>query len=123
MAKNKNPMSKVRSDIPYAMRMQLQKYEQVRQHRDEAAKIALHLACVALNNTEGLGYFRLVRFAKELKKLIAEYYEDEEVGNAHLLHRLSQLGFLVKDGRIYAVEEVETGKTVLPSSLEGGTPL
>ena len=121
MAK-KNPMSNVRSDIPYAMRMQLQKYEQVRQHRDEAAKIALHLACVALNNTEGLGYLRLVRFAKEPKKLIAEYYADEEVGQAHLLHRLEQIGFLVKDGRIYAVEEAETGKVVLPSSLEkGGT--
>lgn len=94
-----------RSDIPYKDRLLMQKYHDVAQHRDEAAKIALQVACVALNDTEGLGYTRLSRFAKRLQQLISEYYDDPEVGEVHLKTRLEQLGFIVKDGRMYCVED------------------
>ena len=95
------------SDIPYKDRLLMRKYQDVAQHRDEAAKIALHVACVALNDTEGLGYTRLSRFAKRLQQLISEYYEDTEVGDAHLEQRLTQLGFRVEDGRMYCVENAD----------------
>ena len=112
-----------RSDIPYKDRLLMQKHQQIADHRNEAARIALQVACVALNDTEGLGYQRLSRFAKRLQELIAEYYEDTDVGDAHLKTRLEQLGFLVKDGHMFAVED-STGK-VVPTKLltnpTGGT--
>lgn len=117
MAKKSPKPSRVRSDIPYAQRLQLQKYKQISDHRDEAARIALQVACVALNDTEGLGYTRLSRFARRLQELIREYYEDAEVGSAHLKTRLEQLGFLVKDGHMYAVENSETGEIVPTKAL------
>ena len=52
--KRSNPRFQ-RSDIPYSDRLLMQKYDSIREHRDEAARNALHLACVALNDTEGLG--------------------------------------------------------------------
>lgn len=55
--------NKAGSDIPYALRLQMAKVAQVRDHRDDAARVALK---VALNDTEGLGYVRLSRFAKRL---------------------------------------------------------
>ena len=109
----------VRSDIPYVQRKQMEKYATIAAHRDEAARIALQVACVALNDTEGLGYQRLSRFARRLKVLIDEYYTDPEVGDAHLKTRLEQLGFLVKDGRMYAVENAQTGEVVPTKMLEG----
>lgn len=111
MGKSKNP-NRVRSDIPYAQRLQLQKRQQIADHRNEAAMIALQVACVALNDTEGLGYYRIARFAKRLKELIAEYYEDQEVGAAHLKTRLEQMGFIVKDGHMFIAENTETGEFV-----------
>lgn len=102
----------VRSDIPYAERLLMQKRQTIADHRNEAAMIALQVACVALNDTGGLGYTRLSRFAKRLQTLIKEYYEDPEVGAAHLKTRLEQLGFIVKDGHMYAAESVESGEIV-----------
>ena len=105
------------SDIPYKGRLLMQKHQNIADHRDEAARIALQVACVALNDTtEGLGYQRLTRFAKRLQTLIAEYYEDPEVGEAHLKTRLEQLGFIVKDGHMMVVENAQTGETV-PTKL------
>ena len=109
--KNVNP-NRVRSDIPYAARLQMQKYQQIADHRNEAAMIALQVACVALNETEGLGYARLSRFARKLQELIREYYEDPVVGDVHLKRRLEQLGFIVKNGHMFAVENSETGEIV-----------
>ena len=51
------------TDIPYAQRMLMQKCQTIAEHRDDAAKVALQVACVALNDTEGLGYQRLSKFA------------------------------------------------------------
>ena len=118
MAKKKTPIS-ARSDIPFLQRKQMEKYATIKGHRDEAAMIAMQVACVALNDTEGLGYQRLSRFARRLKVLIDEYYADPEVGAAHLKTRLEQLDFIVKDGRMYAAENAETGE-VVPTKLLGG---
>lgn len=51
MAKKAVKSNRVRSDIPYAARLQMQKYQQIADHRNEAAMIALQVACVALNET------------------------------------------------------------------------
>ena len=117
MPKKRNH-SPVRSDIPYLYRKQMEKYATIVAHRNEAAAVALQVACVALNDTEKLGYMRLSRFAKRLKELIDEYYEDPEVGAAHLKTRLEQLGFIVKDGHMYAAENAQTGE-VVPTKLLG----
>lgn len=120
MSKSSKPKFQ-RSDIPYAERLLMQKRQNIANHRNEAAMIALQVACVALNDTEGLGYTRLSRFAKRLQELIKEYYEDPEVGDAHLKTRLEQLGFIVKDGHMYCVENTETGEFVSAAKLlEGG---
>ncbi len=118
MPKNKKAKC-VRSDIPYAQRLQMQKFQQIADQRDDAARIAMQVACVALNDTEGLGYMRLSRFARRLHELIREYYEDREVGDAHLKTRLEQMGFIVKDGRMLIVEK-ESGEVVHPKSLSEG---
>ena len=104
------------SDIPYAQRLLMQKRQTIAEHRNDAASVALRVACVALNDTEGLGYARLCRFARHLGGLLKEYYEDPEVGEAHLETRLRQMGFIVKDGHVFAVEESGTGK-VVPAKL------
>lgn len=108
-----------RSDIPYAQRLLMEKRQTIADHRNEAASIALRVACVALNDTEKLGYKRIVRFAKRLQELIAEYYEDMEVGEAHLKTRLEQMGFRIENGRMYAAENCETGEVVPMKVLEG----
>jgi hypothetical protein len=108
----------VRSDIPYVQRKQMEKYATIKGHRDEAAMIALQIGCVALNDTEGLGYLRLSRYARRVKVLTDEYYSDPEMGAAHLKRRLEQLGFIVKDGHMYAAENAETGELVPTKLLE-----
>lgn len=104
-----------RSDIPYKDRLLMQKYQNIAAHRDEAAKVALQVACVALNDTEGLGYHRLSRFARRLQELIKEYYEDTEVGEVHLKTRLEQLGFIVENGHMFAVEN--SSGDIVPKKL------
>lgn len=100
------------SDIPYKDRLLMQKHKNIADHREEAARIAMQVACVALNDTEGLGYQRLTRFAKRLRELMQEYYDDTDVGDAHLKTRLEQLGFIVKDGHMICLEKAETGEVV-----------
>ena len=107
-----------RSDIPYADRLLIERYQTIAEHRNEAARVALQLACVALNDTEGLGLARLTRFAKELHRLIEEYYSDIEVGHAHLMQRLKQLGFVVKDDRMFVLENGESGEVVNAKRFE-----
>lgn len=112
----KNHKQKVtRSDIPYVDRLLMQKYQQIADHRNDAARIALQVACVALNDTEGLGYLRLSRFAKRCQELIKEYYDDTEMGSAHLKTRLEQLGFIMKDGKMLVAEDSDG--TIVPTKL------
>ena len=75
----------------------------IEDNREEASKTICKLSLVALNDTEGLGYKRLTRFSLRLMELVDAYYEDEEVGKAHLIQRLQQIGYeVVQDGEIRA---------------------
>ena len=117
MTKKKKPKFE-HSEIPYTERLRMQKQAEIVAHRNEAAAIALQIACVALNNTEGLGYMRLCRFAQETQRLAQEYYADPVIGSAHLQQRLKQLGFIIVDGHIMAAENAETGQIVPTKKLE-----
>ena len=101
----------IRSDIPYADRLLMEKYNTVREHRNDAARTALKIGCVALNNTEKLGYARLVRYAMEQQRLTEEYYRDPEVEEVHLNDRLRQIGFVMKDGKMLGAVDAD-GKPV-----------
>ena len=108
-----------RSDIPYADRLLMEKHQKIADHRNEAARIAMMVACVALNDTEGLGYMRLNRFAKRFHDLIQEYYTDTEVGEVHLKSRLEQMGFIVEGGKMYAAQD-ENGNPIPKERLFNG---
>lgn len=99
------------SQIPYALRLQARKYADTKANRDDAAMVAMKVACVALNDTEGLGYFRLCRFAKRVKELIDLFYADRDVQEVHLNQRLEQLGFVFYEGRMHCLEN-EDGDVV-----------
>ena len=107
----------VRSDIPYKDRLLLEKYRSIKEHRDDAARVAMKVACVALNNTEGLGYSRLIRFADELEKLLAEYYEDPDVQEVNLNKRLEQIGFKIDGKRMFGATD-QDGKAVKMGKVE-----
>lgn len=107
MAKNKQGGGRVRSDIPYKDRLLMAKFTTVAEHRDHAA----------LNDTEGMGYFRLARFAKRQQALTEEYYSDPEYMEAKLNQRLVQLGFKIVDGRLFGAVD-EEGNTVSTKNLE-----
>ena len=89
----------------YAEQLQMKKIMATRAERDDAAMVAMQLACVALNDTEGLGCVRLTRFARRLHQLIQEFYSDRPVGEVHLKARLEELGFIVQDGRMFGLQD------------------
>ena len=93
------------SDIPYKDRLMVNQFANIAQHRDHSALVANKVGMVALNDTEGLGYLRLSRYAKRYHFLNEEYYQDPEYQEAKLDQRLRQLGFLVEDGRVYCAED------------------
>ena len=107
----------IRSDIPYRDRLLLEKYRTVKEHRDDAARVAMKVACVALNNTEGLGYARLIRFADELEKLLAEYYDDPEVQEFKLNQRLEQIGFRIDGAHMFGATD-QNGKALKMQKVE-----
>lgn len=107
-----------RSDIPMKDRLLMNKFATVAEHRDHAARTAMKIATLALNRTEGMGYFRLARFAKEQQKMTEEYYSDPEYYEVKLNQGLEQLGFKVVDGRLYGAVDDE-GNTVSAKKLEG----
>lgn len=107
-----------RSDIPYKDRLMVNKFATIAQHRDNSALIAMKIAMVALNDTEGLGYLRLSRFARQQHALTEEFYSDPEYQETKLDERLRQLGFVVENGRIYCAED-DDGQIVSTSTLEG----
>ena len=94
-----------RSDIPYKDRLMVNQFANIAQHRDHSALVANKVGMVALNDTEGLGYLRLSRFAKRYHFLNEEYYKDPEYQEAKLDERLRKLGFLVEDGRVFCAED------------------
>ena len=107
-----------RSDIPMKDRLLMNKFATVAEHRDHAALTAMKIATLALNRTEGMGYIRLARFAKEQQKMTEEYYSDPEYYEVKLNQGLEQLGFKVVNGRLYGAVD-EDGNTVPTKNLEG----
>lgn len=109
MGKNVRTKSKgiQHSDIPYKDRLMIGQYANIAQHRDHSALVANKVGMVALNDTEGLGYLRLSRFAKRYHFLNEEYYSDPEYQEAKLDERLKKLGFLVEEGRVFCAEDDE----------------
>ena len=81
-----------RSDIPYAERMAMQHKSNIVFNREHAAKIIMYCVCCALNESEGIGYKRLVRYSIRFKTVIDEIYDDIEVGMAHAKQRLASHG-------------------------------
>lgn len=104
------------SDIPYKDRLMVNKFANIAEHRDHAALTAMKIATVALNDTEGLGYLRLSRFAKHQHELTEEYYSDPEYMEEKLNQRLTQIGFLIENGRIYCAED-DNGNIVSTKTL------
>lgn len=96
-----------RSDIPYKDRLMVGQFANIAQHRDHSALVANKIGMVSLNDTEGLGYLRLSRFAKRYHFLNEEYYKDPLYQEAKLDERLKKLGFLVEDGRVFCAEDDE----------------
>lgn len=120
MAKSKKHYPKKsipNSSIPLKDRLLMNKYATVAQHRDHSALISMKIATVALNDTEGLGYTRLCRFAHRQQELSREYYSDPEYMEAKLNQRLEQMGFKVEDGRLFGAVD-EEGNIVPTSRLE-----
>lgn len=91
-----------RSDIPYAQRLSMKHNNDIVDNRNHAAKIAMFCTSVALNEVEGIGYKRLVRFSLHFKKVVDEFYEDVEVGMAHARQRMEQMGMPISGDFYYA---------------------
>lgn len=84
-----------RSDIPYAMRMAMDRQSEIVANRDHAARIAMFCNAYALNELEGIGYKRLVKFSLHHLEIVNEVYEDTDLGMARLKRRLGQMGIEV----------------------------
>ena len=104
--KTKKPHSRSlmnRSDIPYAQRLAMKHQSDIEYNREHAARIYMYSLCKALHEEEGIGYKRLVQFSLAFMKLIKEFYEDPEVGMAHIKQRLAQHGIEVS-GEFYSAK-------------------
>lgn len=106
-----------RTDIPYAQRLLMDKFNTIAEHRDHAALLAMKIATVALNDTEGMGYLRLARFAKRQQQLTEEFYSDPEYMEVKLDQRLEQLGFKIVNGRMFGAID-QDGNTVPTKDLD-----
>ena len=105
--KHRNLMSC--SNIPYALRLKMQKEAEIVDCRDHAARIAMYCTSVALHEIAGIGYQRLARFAVHHKKLVEEFYLDQEVGMAHCAKRMQDFGMPI-DGEFYIPPEDGSSK-------------
>lgn len=92
-----------RSDIPFAQRVAMQQRNDIIVNRDHAAKITMFCMSVAMNELEGIGYKRLVKFSLHFKEVVDEFYEDVDLGMAHAKRRMEQMGMPIS-GEFYAVE-------------------
>lgn len=88
------------TSIPYTQRLKMQHQSEVVDCRDHAARIAMYCTCLALHDVAEAGYIRLARFAARHSQLIKEFYEDQEVGMAHCVTRMQDLGMPI-DGEFY----------------------
>ena len=101
MAKNKHRGIMNRSDIPYAQRIRMQQRSSVRANREHAARITLYCMSYAMNELEGIGYRRLIRFAGRYKRYEDEFYQDVELGMAHAKRRMDQMGMPISGEFFY----------------------
>lgn len=81
-----------RSDIPYAQRLAMQQRASINVNREHAATITCYIMCYAMNELEGIGYKRLIRFAGRYKQYEDEFYQDIELGMAHAKRRMDAMG-------------------------------
>lgn len=92
--------------LPYADRLRMKKQAELQEHSAQAVQTALKLACIALNDTEGLGFLRLTRFAQHLLEQADEYYSDPELKEYQINRRLEQMGFVITDtGGVQAMQD------------------
>lgn len=91
-----------RSDIPFAQRLAMQHNHDIVNNRNYAAKISMFCTSVAINELEGVGYKRLVRYSLHFKEVVDEFYEDPILGMAHAKHRMEQMGMPIS-GEFYSV--------------------
>ena len=107
-----------RSEIPYKDRLLMGKFTTIAEHRDHAARTAMKIATVALNDTEKMGYLRLARFAHRQQELTEEYYSDPEYMEEKLNQRLIQMGFKVdENGHLLCALDAD-GNIVPTKNLE-----
>lgn len=92
-----------RSDIPFAQRMAMQHQSDIVAHRNHSAKVTMYCNSIAMYKVEGIGYKRLIRFAQHFKEILDEFYEDPELGMAHAVRRLEQMGMPIS-GEYYSVK-------------------
>lgn len=97
-----------RSDIPYAQRLAMKHHADIVVNRDHAAKIVMLCTSVAMHELEGIGYKRLVRYSLHFKRVVDEFYEDPEVGMAHAVRYMEQIGMPIS-GEFYSI--VKEGRT------------
>lgn len=98
-----------RSDIPYALRMAVDRQSEIAANRDHAAKIAMLCNCYALHELEGIGYKRLVRLNNRHLEIVYEVYEDVELGMDRLKRRLGQMGIEIS-GDLFTVPHTDVSK-------------
>ena len=98
MGKGRN----VRDQIPYKDRLLLDKYKKIEEHREDAARVALKVMFVKLNDLEKMGYGKLLKIGEEVRLGIREYYEDPELNEARLNRRLEQIGFRCEGNHVLA---------------------
>lgn len=89
-----------RSDIPFAERLALQQHNAIIANREHSAKVTMYCVCVAIHELGGVGYKRIIEFARYFKTCIHEMYEDVEVGLVHAKQRLAQIGVEIS-GNLY----------------------
>lgn len=105
------------SDIPLKDRLLVNKFATVAEHRDHAARTAMKIATVSLNDTEKMGFLTLTRFAKRQQDLTEVYYTDPDYQEVKLDERLVGMGFTVVNGRLYAGRD-EVGNPVKQSKFQ-----
>lgn len=92
-----------RSDIPYAQRLAMQQRASINVNREHAARITLYCMSAAMNECEGIGYLRLIRFARRYRRYEDEFYQDIEVGMAHAKHRMDAMNMPIS-GEFFQVQ-------------------
>lgn len=84
-------------NIPYAQRLRMLQMSAIKEARDHAAKTTMFCHCIALNELEGIGYKRLVRYSLQFKGLIDEFYNDTDVGLYRARHRMESHGIPIPE--------------------------